>query len=47
LTSKATEVAGKAGAVAKQAAGKAIEAANDKIQQQKALKDGNPEDPKM
>ena len=47
LTSKATEVAGKAGEVAKQAAGKAIEAANEKIKQQKALKDGNTEDSKM
>lgn len=47
LTSKATEVAGKAGEVAKKAATKAVEAANEKIQQQKALKDGNPEDPKM
>ena len=47
LTSKATEVAGKAGEVAKKAATKAVEAANEKIQQQKALKDGNTEDPKM
>ena len=47
LTSKATEVAGKAGEVSKKAATKAVEAANEKIQQQKALKDGNTEDPKM
>ena len=47
LTSKATVVAGKAGEVAKKAATKAVEAANEKIQQQKALKDGNTEDPKM
>ena len=47
LTSKATKVAGKAGEVAKKAATKAVEAANEKIQQQKALKDGNTEDPKM
>ena len=47
LTCKATEVAGKAGEVAKKAATKAVEAANEKIQQQKALKDGNTEDPKM
>ncbi len=47
LTSKTTEMAGKAGEVAKKAATKAVEAANEKIQQQKALKDGNTEDPKM
>ena len=47
LTSKATEMAGKAGEVAKKAATKAVEAANEKIQQQKALKNGNTEDPKM
>jgi hypothetical protein len=47
LTSKASVVAGKAGEVAKKAATKAVEAANEKIQQQKALKDGNTEDPKM
>ena len=38
---------GKAGEVAKKAATKAVEAANEKIQQQKALKDGNTEDSKM
>ena len=37
----------RAGEVAKKAATKAVEAANEKIQQQKALKDGNTEDPKM
>lgn len=47
LTSKATEVAGKAGEVAKKAATKAVEVANEKIQQQKALKDGNTQDTEM
>ena len=47
LTSKASVVAGKASEVAKKAATKAVEVANEKIQQQKALKDGNTEDSKM
>jgi hypothetical protein len=40
-------MAGKAGEVAKKAANKAVEVANEKIQQHKELKDGNSEDSKM
>jgi hypothetical protein len=47
LTSKATVVAGKAAEVAKKAATKPVEAANEQIQQQKALKDGNTQDSEM
>lgn len=47
LTSKATEVAGKAGEVAKKAAAKAVEVANEKIQEQKQLKDGSSKDSQM
>jgi hypothetical protein len=47
LATAATKVAGKAGEVAKQAATKAIDAANEKINQQKQLENGNTEDTEM
>jgi hypothetical protein len=47
LATAATKVAGKAGEAAKQAATKAIDAANEKINQQKQLENGNTEDTEM